>query len=72
MRVRHMDCSTHNKYHSPLLFTSFRGKSLFDGKTLKGWDGNPIHWRWKTENRWYKYQGELTMEILFLFGRVGC
>ena len=30
-----------------LLFTSFSlfgGKSLFDGKTLKGWDGNPIHW----------------------------
>ena len=30
-----------------LLFTSFSlfgGKSIFDGKTLDGWDGNPIHW----------------------------
>ncbi len=21
------------------------GQSLFDGKSLKGWDGNPDHWR---------------------------
>ena len=30
-----------------LLFTSFSlfgGKSIFDGKTLDGWDGNPVHW----------------------------
>ena len=30
-----------------LLFTSFSlfgEKSLFDGKTLNGWDGNPQHW----------------------------
>ena len=35
--------------HSLLLFTLtsfslFGGKSLFDGKTLDGWDGNPVHW----------------------------
>ena len=39
----------HNKLSLSLLFlfTSFSlfgGKSLFDGKTLEGWDGNPIHW----------------------------
>ena len=30
-----------------LLFTSFSlfgGKSIFDGKTLDGWDGNSVHW----------------------------
>ena len=49
MRVRHMDYM-HNKLSLSLLlllFTSFSlfgGKSIFDGKTLDGWDGNPVHW----------------------------
>ena len=49
MRVRHMDYM-HNKLYLSLLlllFTSFSlfgEKSLFDGKTLNGWDGNPQHW----------------------------
>ena len=49
MRVRHMDYM-HNKLSVSLfllLFTSFSlfgGKSIFDGKTLDGWDGNPVHW----------------------------
>ena len=49
MRVRHMDYM-HNKLPVSLLlllFTSFSlfgGKSIFDGKTLDGWDGNPVHW----------------------------
>ena len=40
----------HNKLSLSLLlllftcFSLFGEKSLFDGKTLKGWDGNPIHW----------------------------
>ena len=40
----------HNKLYLSLLlllFTSFSlfgGKSIFDGKTLDGWDGNPVHW----------------------------
>ena len=40
----------HNKLYLSLLlllFTSFSlfgEKSLFDGKTLNGWDGNPQHW----------------------------
>ena len=44
-----MDCM-HNKLSLSLLlllFTSFSlfgGKSIFDGKTLDGWDGNPVHW----------------------------
>ena len=40
----------HNRLSHFLLlfiFTSFSllgEKSLFDGKTLNGWDGNPLHW----------------------------
>jgi len=39
----------HNKLSLTILFifTSFSlfgGKSIFDGKTLDGWDGNPVHW----------------------------
>jgi len=49
MRVRHMDYMQNQLSHSLLLFTLtsfslFGGKSLFDGKTLDGWDGNPVHW----------------------------
>ena len=49
MGVRHMD-DMHNRLSHFLLlfiFTSFSllgEKSLFDGKTLNGWDGNPLHW----------------------------
>ena len=49
MRVRHMDYM-HNKLFLSLLlllstsFSLFGEKSLFDGKTLNGWDGNPQHW----------------------------
>ena len=25
-------------------FPLFGGKHLFDGRTLDGWDGNPVHW----------------------------
>ena len=40
----------HNKLSLSLLlllfssFSLFGGKSIFDGKTLDGWDGNPVHW----------------------------
>jgi len=30
---------------SVLPITLVAEKSLFDGKTLEGWDGNPLHWR---------------------------
>ncbi len=44
-----MDYMQNQLSHSLLLFTLtsfslFGGKSLFDGKTLDGWDGNPVHW----------------------------
>ncbi|MDG1138142.1 MAG: DUF1080 domain-containing protein [Opitutales bacterium] len=39
---------TISKIILPLVFISFSslyaGKSLFDGKSLAGWDGNPLHW----------------------------
>ena len=63
MRVRHLDYMFNKSSFFTLLliFTSyslFGDKSLFDGTTLDGWDGNPVHWSVKDG----AIVGENTME----------